>query len=157
MPYVKIWTDGATRGNPGPGGWGAVLQYRGTNKTTELEIFGHVGEETTNQRMEILAVIKALEELKQGCLVKIFSDSKYVCNGLTHWIHGWLKRGWKNKQGKPVANQDLWTRLLDLSKKHKVEMVWVKGHDGDLMNERADELAQKGKTTEVNISRRRIN
>lgn len=136
---VTIHTDGACSGNPGPGGWGAILQFNGTEK----EIFG--GEPlTTNNRMELMAAIMALESLKRPCPVILYTDSQYVRQGITEWIHGWKKRQWRKADGKPVINADLWQRLETANKAHKVDWRWVRGHAGDPMNERADGLARQG-------------
>ena len=137
MKTVTIYTDGACSGNPGPGGWGAVLMYGAHKK----EISG--GEaETTNNRMELTAVITALELLKEPCIVELWSDSKYVIDGLEKgWAAGWKSRGWKKSDGKPALNPDLWERLLALTAKHTVTYVWVKGHAGHPYNERCDALA----------------
>ena len=136
---VTIYTDGACSGNPGPGGWGAVLIYNGTEK----DICG--GEKaTTNNRMELMAAIKSLEELKKPCNVDLYTDSNYVRNGIMTWIHDWKKRGWKTADKKPVKNVDLWQELDELSAKHQVKWHWVKGHNGDPLNERADALARSG-------------
>ena len=143
---VRIYTDGACSGNPGPGGWGVVLIYNGRRK----EIFG--GEaETTNNRMELTAAIHALEALKRRSAVDLFTDSRYVKDGITQWIAGWKSKGWRTAAKKPVKNVDLW-RLLDAqSGEHDVAWHWVKGHDGDPENERADALARRGipETTEL--------
>jgi ribonuclease HI len=134
---VDIWTDGACSGNPGPGGWGAVLRYGGAEK----ELFG--GEAaTTNNRMELMAAIQALEVLKGHVQVTLHTDSKYVMDGVTKWIHGWKKNGWKTADKKPVKNDDLWKRLDAAREKHDVTWKWVKGHADDVMNNRADELAR---------------
>lgn len=134
---VDIWTDGACSGNPGPGGWGAVLRYGGTEK----EISG--GEAaTTNNRMELMAAIQALEALKRSSKVRLHTDSKYVMDGLTKWIHGWKKNGWKTADKKPVKNEDLWKRLDEANARHDVTWKWVKGHADNVMNNRADELAR---------------
>jgi ribonuclease HI len=139
MKTVEIFTDGACSGNPGPGGWGALLRY-GEN---EKELFG--GEtETTNNRMELLAVIKALNSLKTACNVELYTDSKYVQQGITQWIHNWQRNNWKTAAKKPVKNADLWQQLIDAEKRHKVNWHWVKGHAGHAENERADALARKG-------------
>jgi len=142
---VRIYTDGACRGNPGPGGWGAVLIYNGRRK----EIFG--GEaDTTNNRMELMAAIHALEALKRRSAVDLFTDSRYVKDGITQWITGWKSKGWRTAAKKPVKNVDLW-RLLDAqADEHAVAWHWVKGHDGNPENERADALARLGipETTE---------
>ena len=138
-PQVTIYTDGACKGNPGPGGWGAWLSSGGHDK----ELFG--GErETTNNRMELTAPIEALASLKRSCDVVVYLDSEYVRKGITEWITNWQRRGWKTADGKPVKNADLWQRLDALRKLHKVEWRWVKGHAGDPGNERADVLANKG-------------
>ena len=135
---VEIYTDGACSGNPGPGGWGAILRW----SDREREIKG--GEtNTTNSRMELMAAIRALEEFKQPADINIYTDSTYVQKGITEWIHSWKKRGWKTASRKPVKNADLWRRLDDAILPHKVNWHWVKGHSGDVGNERADELAHK--------------
>ena len=136
---VEIYTDGACKGNPGAGGWGALLESGG--KTREL--FG--GEAfTTNNRMELTAVIRALEALRGPCRVKLHTDSQYVQLGISEWIHQWKKRGWRTADKKPVKNEDLWRRLDELSQQHEIEWRWVRGHDGNVGNERADELANRG-------------
>ncbi|MGR9072369.1 MAG: ribonuclease HI [Gammaproteobacteria bacterium] len=136
---VTIYTDGACRGNPGPGGWGVVLQYKGSSK----ELFG--GEQqTTNNRMELIAAIRALEALKKPCKVKLNTDSQYVLKGITEWLGNWKKRGWKTASGKPVKNEDLWRRLDAAIERHEIEWVWVKGHSGHDGNELADQLANRG-------------
>jgi ribonuclease HI len=136
---VQIYTDGAGRGNPGSGGWGASLNYNGKRK----EIYG--GEpETTNNRMEMTAVIEALKALKEPSYLTINSDSKYVLNGINEWLPNWKKRNWKTASRKPVKNVDLWQALDALTQAHTIEWVWVKGHSGNLGNERADELANMG-------------
>jgi ribonuclease HI len=138
-PSVTIYTDGACKGNPGPGGWGAWLSAGGHEK----EMCG--GEaNTTNNRMELTAVIEALASLKRSCQIVIYTDSEYVRKGMTEWIAGWQRRGWKTADGKPVKNVELWQRLDALRKLHQVEWRWVKGHAGDPGNERADALANKG-------------
>lgn len=133
---VKIYTDGACRGNPGPGGWGAILDYQGHIK----EISGY-SEETTNNIMELTAVIRALEALKSSCIIVVTTDSKYVKNGITDWIHNWKNNGWKTANKKPVKNKDLWIALDEVSKNHSIDWQWIKGHSGHPQNERADELA----------------
>ncbi len=133
---IKIYTDGACSGNPGPGGWGAILQWNGHEK----ELSGGE-EETTNNRMEMTAVIMALKALKKHSTVEIYTDSKYVMDGLTKWLAGWKARGWKTADKKPVKNQDLWERIDSLVQSHNVTFFWVKGHDGHPENERADQLA----------------
>lgn len=134
---VTIYTDGACSGNPGPGGWGAILTYG----TVEKELSG-AEEQTTNNRMEMMAVISALEALKGACAVGLYTDSKYVCQGMTEWLPGWKARGWKTADKKPVKNADLWQRLEEAVNRHDVSWHWVKGHAGDPMNERADALAR---------------
>lgn len=129
---VKIYTDGACSGNPGPGGWGAVLRYNGAEK----ELSGHE-DNTTNNRMELMAAIKALEELKRPCRVELYTDSVYVQQGITTWIKGWKAKGWPAR----IKNQDLWKELDELTQKHQVIFHWVKGHAGHPENERADALA----------------
>lgn len=137
--YVEIFTDGACRGNPGPGGWGVVLRYG------EHEKLMHGGErETTNNRMELMAAIMALESLKRRCKVDLTTDSQYVRQGITDWIANWKKRGWKNSAKKPVKNVDLWMRLDEVAAKHEIEWHWVKGHSGHDENELADQLANRG-------------
>lgn len=139
MKQVTIYTDGACSGNPGPGGWGAVLIYGGSEK----EMNG--GEAaTTNNRMEMMAAIMSLESLKERCEVLLHTDSKYVMDGLTQWMPNWKKRGWKTADGKPVKNVDLWQRLDAAAQRHAVKWTWVKGHAGNAMNERADALARAG-------------
>ncbi len=136
---VIVHTDGACSGNPGPGGWGVILDYNGTRK----ELSG--GEAaTTNNRMELMAAITALESLKRPCEVEMHVDSNYVKDGITKWIHGWKKNGWKTADKKPVKNAELWQRLDAALKLHKVSWHWVKGHAGHDGNERADELARMG-------------
>ena len=133
---IKIYTDGACSGNPGPGGWGAILCWNGHEK----ELSG--GEnETTNNRMEMMAVIKALEALKKNSEVTIYTDSKYVKQGAEEWLEGWKAKGWKNAAKQPVKNQDLWERIDSLIHHHSVTFIWVKGHAGHEMNERVDKLA----------------
>ena len=137
--HVVIYTDGACKGNPGPGGWGAMLTTDGNVK----ELFG--GElATTNNRMEMMAVIEALSALKRPCRVTLHVDSQYVLKGMTEWIKGWKARGWKTADKKPVKNDDLWIRLDAACQPHKIKWIWVKGHAGNEMNERADQLANKG-------------
>ena len=135
---VEIFTDGACSGNPGPGGWGVILRFRGEQK----ELAG--GErKTTNNRMELMAAIVALEALKRPARVEITTDSTYVKDGITRWIHGWKKNGWKTSAKKPVKNQDLWQRLDQALAPHRVEWHWVRGHVGHPENERADALARQ--------------
>lgn len=137
MKKVEIYTDGACSGNPGKGGWGAVLVYNGTEK----EISG-AENNTTNNRMELTAVIEALKALKVPCEVTVTTDSKYVCDAINQgWVYSWKKNGWKRGKNKPALNPDLWQTLLDELDKHKVEFIWVKGHNGHPYNERCDALA----------------
>ncbi len=136
---VEMFTDGACRGNPGIGGWGVLLRFRDTEKTL------HGGEaHTTNNRMELTAVIKGLEALSKPCDVAITSDSKYVLSGITEWLDNWKKRGWKTASKKPVQNVDLWRQLDHLTQTHSIEWKWVKGHSGHRENEIADQLANLG-------------
>lgn len=136
---IDIFTDGACSGNPGPGGWGAILRAG----VHEKEIWG--GEpQTTNNRMELLAVIRALELLKRPVVARVHTDSQYVQKGISEWIHGWKARGWKTAAKTPVKNEDLWRALDEAASRHKVDWVWVKGHAGHAENERADELARRG-------------
>lgn len=135
---LQIFTDGACSGNPGPGGWAALLRYGDNEKTLSG------GEpETTNNRMEMMAVIKALESLKRACMVAIHTDSRYVMDGVTQWIHKWKVSGWKTAAKKPVKNADLWQRLDDAASHHAIEWHWVKGHSGHPENERVDALARR--------------
>ena len=136
---VEIFTDGACSGNPGPGGWGAILRFG----EVEKELSG--GEQlTTNNRMELLAAISALDALKRRCPVVVHTDSQYLRDGVTKWVAGWKRNGWKTADKKPVKNQDLWMRLDEALKRHDIEWRWVKGHAGHPENERADELARAG-------------
>jgi ribonuclease HI len=135
-PHVEIATDGACKGNPGPGGWGAVIRMGASEK----EMSG--GETlTTNNRMEMMAAIEALNALTRPCRVTLSTDSRYVMDGLTKWIHGWQRNGWRTADKKPVKNADLWQALLDAAQPHRIDWVWVKGHAGHPENERADRLA----------------
>lgn len=139
MKVVTIYTDGACKGNPGAGGWGAILKYGDAEK----ELWG--GEpETTNNRMELMAAIAALECLKRGSNVVLYTDSQYLRQGITEWIFGWKKKNWRSSTGKPVKNIELWQRLDKATEPHKIEWRWVKGHSGDPGNERADQLANRG-------------
>lgn len=139
MSDVTIYTDGACRGNPGPGGWGAVMRWQGKEK----HLFG--GEaETTNNRMELTAAIRALNALKRPCKVDLYTDSKYVRDGITQWMENWKKRGWRKADKKPVKNQDLWMQLDQALGQHKITWHWVLGHSGVEGNELADELANRG-------------
>jgi len=135
---VVIYTDGACRGNPGPGGWGAILGYGDHEK----ELRG-AERDTTNNRMELMAAIQALEALKRSCEVTLTTDSEYVRKGITEWLAGWKRRGWKTADKKPVKNQDLWERLEAASRKHTIHWKWIKGHSGHPENERADQLANR--------------
>lgn len=136
---VEIFTDGACRGNPGPGGWGAILRIGGHEK----ELFG--GEaDTTNNRMELTAVIRALEALKRPVHARVHTDSQYVQKGISEWIHSWKKRGWRTVDKQPVKNAELWRELDELAARHRIEWRWVKGHAGHVENERADALARRG-------------
>jgi ribonuclease HI len=136
---VRVYTDGACRGNPGPGGWGAILQIDGKEK----ELFG--GEpQTTNNRMELTAVIRALEALKGPCQIEVYTDSQYVQKGISEWLPDWKRRGWRTADKKPVKNVDLWQELDRLAREHRIAWHWVKGHAGHPENERADALANRG-------------
>ena len=136
LPKVEVFTDGACKGNPGPGGWGAILRSNGR----ERELSG--GETpTTNNRMELMAAIEALNALKKPCHVQLWTDSNYVRDGITKWIHGWRRNGWKTADRKPVKNSELWQALLDAAARHRIDWHWVKGHAGHPENERADALA----------------
>ena len=138
-PTVEIWTDGACAGNPGPGGWGAILCYR----SSEKDLCG--GEAlTTNNRMELTAAIAALEALKRPAVVKLHTDSQYLRDGVTAWMGNWKRNGWRTRDRKPVKNDDLWRRLDEATQRHEIDWRWVRGHAGDPMNERADELARRG-------------
>ena len=139
MSRVEIWTDGACSGNPGPGGWGAILRFGAESK----ELSG--GEPlTTNNRMELTAAISALEALKRGCEVDLHTDSQYLRQGVMSWLDGWKRNGWRTADRKPVKNDDLWRRLDEATQRHTIDWRWVRGHAGDAMNERADELARAG-------------
>ena len=136
---VEIFTDGACKGNPGVGGWGALLRTKGK----EREMYG--GEaHTTNNRMELMGAIAALEVLSRPCHIRLHTDSKYVQQGISEWVHGWKQRGWKTSSKQPVKNEDLWRRLDEAVSRHKIEWIWVKGHAGHIENERADQLANRG-------------
>ena len=137
---VEIWTDGGCKPNPGPGGWAAILCFRGT----ERELSG-AEPATTNNRMELTAAAMALEALKRPCLVVLHTDSEYLRNGITRWHQGWVRKNWRNAAGDPVANMDLWRRILDAAKPHTIEWKWVRGHSGNPMNERADVLATQAR------------
>lgn len=134
---IEIYTDGACSGNPGPGGWGAILR----SGVREKELSGFA-EETTNNRMELMAAICALEALKRPCKVALHTDSQYVRQGITQWMPRWIQRNWRTSGGKPVKNRDLWERLHEATQAHEIEWIWVRGHSGHVDNERADQLAR---------------
>lgn len=137
MPEVQIYTDGACSGNPGPGGYGAILKYK--NHTREISGGYRL---TTNNRMELMGIIKSLEELKKPCIISLHSDSRYVVDALNKgWVRNWMKNNWKKSDGSPVKNVDLWKRLIELAKPHKISWIWVKGHAGNEFNSRCDRLA----------------
>ncbi|MBI3814620.1 MAG: ribonuclease HI [Nitrospinae bacterium] len=138
MKKVFIYADGACRGNPGPGGYGVILKYN--DKTKEIK--GAEGK-TTNNKMEMTAAIEGLKTLKEPCHVTVVSDSNYLVQGMTKWIKTWLKKGWKTADKNPVKNKELWEELINLSKRHKIEWKWIKGHNGHIENERADKLANE--------------
>ena len=137
---VEIWTDGGCKPNPGPGGWAAIMRFG----TTERELSGAEAA-TTNTRMELTAAAVALETLKRPCRVVVHTDSEYLRNGITRWHTGWVRKGWRNAAGDPVANMDLWRRILDAAKPHEIDWKWVRGHSGNPMNERADVLATEAR------------
>ena len=139
MKSVEVFTDGACKGNPGPGGWGALLRFQGK----EREIYG-AEPETTNNRMELLAAIEGLRALREPCKVALTTDSVYVKNGITQWLPNWKKRGWKTASKQPVKNADLWRALDEQNQRHEVDWQWVKGHSGHRENEIADQLANRG-------------
>ena len=139
MKHIEIFTDGACRGNPGPGGWGALLRYNGV----ERELYGGDGD-TTNNRMELCAAIEGLKALKEHCKVTLTTDSVYVKKGISEWLEGWKKRNWKTAAKKAVKNVDLWQALDEQNQRHEVEWLWVKGHSGHRENDIADELANRG-------------
>lgn len=148
MKQVEVFTDGGCRGNPGPGGWGVLLRFKDQEKAlngSELD--------TTNNRMELMAAISAFEALKRPCIVKITTDSQYVKNGITLWMDGWKRKGWKTSNNKPVKNQDLWQRLEAALDGHQVEWHWVKGHSGHVENERVDELANQAIDALLGVAR----
>ncbi len=138
MKKVELYTDGACRGNPGPGGWGALLRY----DEQERELYGYQANATNNQ-MELMAAIRGLEALTQPCEVSLTTDSKYVLQGMTEWMAGWKRKGWKSASGQPVKNQDLWQRLDKAAQPHKIKWNWVRGHTGHPENERVDNLANR--------------
>jgi ribonuclease HI len=133
---VEIWTDGGCKPNPGPGGWAAILRFK-----DNLRELSGAAADTTNNRMELTAAAEALEALKRPCTIILHTDSEYLKNGITRWHTGWVRKNWRNAAGDPVKNMDLWRRILDAAKAHTIEWRWVKGHSGDRMNDRADELA----------------
>jgi ribonuclease HI len=139
-PMVEIWTDGGCKPNPGPGGWGAILRFG----STERELSG-ADPATTNNRMELTAAAAALEALTRPCTVVLHTDSEYLRNGITRWTEGWVRRRWRNAAGDPVANIDLWQRILAAAQRHEIDWRWVRGHSGDAMNERADVLATQAR------------
>ena len=147
MTEVVIYTDGACSGNPGPGGWGVVLQGAGREK----ELYGGDAQ-TTNNRMELMAAIQALEALQRPTTVTLYTDSKYLLDGITKWIHGWQRNGWLTSAKKPVKNDDLWRRLTAAMSPHEIDGKWVKGPAGDPGNERADELARRGAEEAVGVA-----
>jgi ribonuclease HI len=147
---VEIYTDGACSGNPGPGGWGAVLSYGGTRK----ELSGGEAAPTTNNRMELMAAIQALESLTRRSVVHLHTDSSYLRNGITGWLSGWKRNGWRTASKQPVKNEDLWRRLDAAAARHDVKWLWVKGHAGNPGNERADALANKGMAQALAKARR---
>ena len=139
MQEVEIFTDGACKGNPGPGGWGVVLRYKGQTKTLK-----GAEADTTNNRMELTAALEGLKSLKRPCKVSLTTDSEYVRKGITEWIHGWKQKGWRTASKQPVKNADLWRELDEQVNRHKVTWQWVRGHTGHPGNERADQLANRG-------------
>ncbi len=139
-PVVEIWTDGGCKPNPGPGGWAAILRFG----STERELSG-ADPATTNNRMELTAAAEALEALTRACTVVLHTDSEYLRNGITRWTEGWVRRRWRNAAGDPVANIDLWQRILAAAQRHEIDWRWVRGHSGDAMNERADVLATQAR------------
>ena len=141
-PKVTIYTDGSCLGNPGPGGWAALLISHARGKRVEKEISGRKSD-TTNNQMELLAAIKGLNALTKGCTVELYTDSNYVIKGMTEWMDGWVARGWKNASKKPVANKNYWIKLTEAARPHIIKWHWVKGHSGQPENERVDELARK--------------
>jgi ribonuclease HI len=144
MPELFAYTDGACSGNPGPGGWGVLMQARDGDRIVKERVLSGGEADTTNNRMELLAAISALEALKRGAAITIITDSAYVKNGVSQWIHGWKRNGWRTADRKPVKNVDLWQRLDEAQSQHEVIWKWIKGHAGHAENERADELARAG-------------
>ena len=147
---VDIWTDGGCRPNPGPGGWSAILVFRGVEK----ELSGYEPD-TTNNRMELTAAAAALETLKRPCQVRLYTDSEYLKNGITRWHQGWVRKNWRNANGDPVKNMDLWRRILDAAATHQVEWHWVRSHVGIPLNERADKLATQAREDGIRQTPRR--
>ncbi len=146
-PQVEVYADGACSGNPGVGGYCAIIRHGEKEK-----VLSGCSDRTTNNRMELLAVIAALEALKMPCVVKVFTDSTYVVKGMTEWIRGWIKKNWKSSQKKDVLNRDLWEKLLKTSRPHEIEWIWIKGHDGHPENEQCDRLARR----EIEKCRKRL-
>ncbi len=142
MPKITIYTDGSCKNNPGNGGWGAIFLYEKKNGEIIKKIISGNEKNTTNNRMELTAVIKALSILNKQCNVELFTDSKYVMEGATKWLNGWIKKNWKNSQKKTVLNQDLWEELIPLLNKHNINWHWVKGHDNNILNNEVDKIAQ---------------
>ena len=138
MNKIKIYTDGACKGNPGPGGYGFIIQFDGTTKE-----YNGADKNTTNNIMEMTAALKALETLKEPCEVELTTDSQYLVKGITEWIHGWIRKGWQTASRQPVKNKELWQKLNTLNKKHKITWIWVRGHNGHPENERCDALANE--------------
>jgi ribonuclease HI len=143
MDIVKIYTDGACKGNPGPGGWGALLLFQTEGGVIEKELFGGL-KQTTNNQMELMGAIEGLNALKRACTVDLYTDSSYVMQGMENWIHGWKRKGWRAASGQPVKNIEFWQALDAAVNRHQVRWHWVKGHAGDPGNERADALANRG-------------
>jgi ribonuclease HI len=144
---VEIWTDGGCKPNPGPGGWAAILKFRSTVK----ELSGATAE-TTNNRMELTAAAEALTALTRPCTIILHTDSEYLRNGITRWHTGWVRKNWRNAAGDPVKNMDLWKRILDAAAMHKIDWRWVRGHSGNAMNERADQLATQAREELLKVS-----
>ena len=142
MPKITIYTDGSCKNNPGNGGWGSILLYQKEDMGTIKKIISGNEKNTTNNRMELTAVIKALSILNKQCDVELFTDSKYVMEGATKWLHRWIEKNWKNSQKKTVLNQDLWEELIPLLNKHNINWHWVKGHDNNILNNEVDKIAQ---------------
>ena len=151
MTKVVIYTDGSCRGNPGPGGWGAVLRYGDKEK----DLCGG-DTRTTNNRMELTAAISALEALKRPCKVQLHTDSKYLRDGVTQWLKGWKRNGWRTADKSPVKNEDLWRRLDEAIARHEIDWRWVRGHAGNAMNERADKLADRGREMALEVKRKGV-